>query len=64
MVPKAQEVRVPVTVPYKKEVKGFQDEHIMYEAEVTEMRPKIVLEKIDELIPVYKLVEKVTPVAV
>jgi len=60
----AEEVRVPVMVPYQEEVTVMKDEQILHEVDVTKMVPKIVLETIDELIPVYKEVEVVTKVPV
>lgn len=63
-VPKAEEVKVPVLVPFMKEVEVMQDEHILHEVPVTKMKPKIVLETIEEVIPVYKEVPQVTKVPV
>lgn len=59
-VPMAREVKVPIMVPYQEEIEVMQDEHIMHMVPVTVMKPKIVLETIEEVIPVYKEVEEVT----
>lgn len=64
MVPVGKEVRVPVLVPFMKEVEVMQDEHILHEVNVTKMKPKVVLETIEEIIPVYKEVPEVTKVPV
>lgn len=42
----------------------MEDEHILHEVPVTKMKPKIVLETIEEIIPVYKEVEEITKVPV
>ena len=60
----AEEVRVPVMVPYQEEVTVMVDEQIMHMVDVTKMVPKIVLETIEEIIPVYKEVEVETSVPV
>ena len=64
MVPKGEEIKVPVMVPYQEEVEVMEDEHILHELPVTKMKPKIVVETIEEIIPVYKEVEVVTQVPV
>ena len=40
-------------VPYQEEFIEMVDEHIMHNAVVTKMKPRIVLETIEEIIPVY-----------
>lgn len=64
MVPKGEKVKTPVMVPYQEEVTVMEDEHILHEVPVTKMMPKIVLETIEEIIPVYKEVPVVTKVPV
>ena len=59
-VPEAREIRVPIMVPYQEEVQVMQDEHIMHMVPVTVMKPKIVLETIEEIIPIFKEVEEIT----
>lgn len=60
----AEEVRVPVMVPYQEEVTVMEDEQILHMVDVTKMVPKIVIENIEEVIPVYKEEEVVTRVPV
>lgn len=59
-VPRAVQTRVPIMTPYQEEVVNMVDEHILHNVEVTKMRPRIVLENIEEIIPVYRQVEVVT----
>ena len=59
-VPRAIETRIPIMVPYQEEVVNMVDEHILHNVVVTKMRPRIVLENVDEIIPVYRNVEVVT----
>ena len=53
-VPRAIQTRVPIMTPYQEEVVQMVDEQILHNVEVTKMRPRIVLENIDEIIPVYR----------
>jgi hypothetical protein len=46
--------------PYQEEVVNMVDEHILHNVEVTKMRPRIVLEYVDEIVPIYKNVEVVS----
>jgi len=64
MVPVGEEIKVPVLVPFMKEIEVMQDQHILHEVNVTKMRPKVVLETIEEIIPVYKEVAEITKVPV
>lgn len=63
-VPMAEEVRIPVMVPYQEAVTVMVDEQIMHMVEVTKMVPKIVLETLEEIVPCYKEVEVETSVPV
>lgn len=40
-------------VPYQEEVTEMVDETILHNAVVTKMQPRVVLESIEEIIPVY-----------
>lgn len=63
-VPVGEDVKIPVLVPFMKEIEVMEDEHILHEVNVTKMKPKVVLETIEEIIPVYKEVPVVTRVPV
>jgi hypothetical protein len=49
-----------VQVPYQVEEITYEDQHILHDAPVSVMRPRIVMEEIEEIVPVYKLVPEVT----